>query len=264
MLRGQNYIVTGGSQGIGRAIGQELCRLGARIYICDIKPPQMNDPLWETYFNKEQAIFLHTDLAQEGSILEAVTKIKSAVSRINGFVSNARPFLESAEPEKFTSGYTVAQNVFVKGPLQILELILPELKAAKGAAVVFIGSSNSKLICQQSAAYHIAKAALAQASRYLAYHLAPYDISVNTVSPGLVNISDRATPIMDNEAMAPIVAACTPNGRAVNDSEIGKMVAFLCSRQVPILSGQDIVLDGSTEHGDHFYLLKKYIDQRKS
>jgi enoyl-[acyl-carrier protein] reductase III len=90
----------------------------------------------------------------------------------------------------------------------------------------------------------LSKAVVEAMTRYLAVELAPKGITVNAVSPGLVNTDAITTFPIDLQATIEYAASQTPAGRLVTPEDIAQVVAFLCSEAARMMVGQILVVDG--------------------
>lgn len=116
-----------------------------------------------------------------------------------------------------------------------------------GSAIVAISSLGSVRVLPDYAVVGASKAALETLVRYLGVELAPHNITVNAVSPGLV-LTDALQnfAIFREEEQATItqVAQTTPAGRLCTPDDVAGLVAFLCSPAARMICGQTIVIDG--------------------
>jgi len=126
-----------------------------------------------------------------------------------------------------------------------VRLHIETLRRERGLRVVAISSPGSHRVLPDYIAVGASKAALEALVRYLAVELAPMNIVVNAVSPGLV-LTDALQYFSSlREAdVIPRAIAQTPAGRLVTPEDVAGVVAFLCSPQAFMIRGQVIILDG--------------------
>jgi enoyl-[acyl-carrier protein] reductase III len=114
-----------------------------------------------------------------------------------------------------------------------------------GGYIVSISSPGSRLVLPDYIVIGASKAALEAITRYLAFELAPKNVIVNAVSPGMVETEalDHFDAIADRGLRARAIKR-TPAGRLVTPQDIALVVAFLCSPAAEMIRGQVIVVDG--------------------
>ena len=110
--------------------------------------------------------------------------------------------------------------------------------------IVNISSPGSVRVLPHYAAIGLSKAALESLTRYLAVELAPKNIIVNAVSPGLVNTDAVTSFPIDLQATFEYATKRTPTGRLVTPEDVARIVAFLCSDAATMIVGQTVMVDG--------------------
>ena len=115
-----------------------------------------------------------------------------------------------------------------------------------GGAIVAISSPGSTRVLPDYSVVGASKAALEAVVRYLAVELAPKNIIVNAVSPGVVltDALKHFDAISQDERLIEKAAAQIPAGRLVTPEDIASVVAFLCSPAASMIRGQTILVDG--------------------
>jgi enoyl-[acyl-carrier protein] reductase III len=122
---------------------------------------------------------------------------------------------------------------------------VPLMEKRGGGRMVAISSPGSQRVMPDYVAVGASKAALEALTRYLAVELAPKNIAVNAVSPGLVltDALQHFASLSDPETI-PNAVKNTPAGRLVTPEDVAGVIAFLCSPESFMIRGQVVVMDG--------------------
>ncbi|KAF4973611.1 hypothetical protein FSARC_151 [Fusarium sarcochroum] len=189
-LRGRNYIVTGGAQGIGFACTRAICEMGGNVAVLDIQKQPVDEfnTLSEKFSTK--TIYIQTDVTSEESINAAFDKALQEFGSIDGCVPAAgiaidKPFLDQTWAE-----FTRIQDINVRGTFFVAQLAARQMiKQGTGGSMVLLASQSAHigLPGYRMAAYNASKGGVFMLSKALAVELAPKNIRVNTISPGFVD-----------------------------------------------------------------------------
>lgn len=250
LLQGKIAIVTGGSQGIGRACAERLAQEGAKVLIADINDelgPKVADGINAA---GGEAVFHSCDVSERLDVHNLVAAALERYERIDVLVNNAavlddKPFLELEEAEFDRVIRTNLKGSFLCGQAvakQMVKQIEGDQNASPGA-IVNMSSVNAWFGLPDHVAYSCSKGAIAQLTKSMAIALAPYGIRVNAVGPGSI-----ATPMLDevikDKAFRTKVLSRTPLGRFGKPEEIAAIVAWLASDQASYVTGTTIFADG--------------------
>ena len=236
-------LVTGGSRGIGAAIGKELGKIGYDVAIVCRRPGAgSEDVLEDIRGGGRRAIAIVADLESP----EAFDTIARGVSEFGGgrldlLVNNAGIVragpLDGLSPE----GAEAQWRVNVLAPLLLAKAVLPMLREF-GGRIVNISSVNARAPVQMAAVYSGTKAALEAITRSLALELGPSGIRVNAVAPGLTD-TDMLRASLAPEAERQVIAS-TALGRLGTPLDIARAVAFLASPESDWITGEVITASG--------------------
>lgn len=252
-LHGKVALITGSGRGIGRTIALHFARLGADIVVNFFRnrvPAEetaaeiraLGRRAWvvkadvgtiegiEYLFNEMDRLICHDRGRCDLDIL-----IHNAASGYNRPVMQQRP-----------KGWDWTMNINARALLFMAQKAAPLMARRGGGNMVSISSPGSKRVLPDYVVVGASKAALEALTRYLAVELAPMNIVVNAVSPGLV-LTDALQyfdALRSEEQLIDQAIAHTPAGRLVTPQDIAEVVAFLCSPAAAMIRGQVIVVDG--------------------
>jgi len=242
-------IITGGSNGIGKATALELARRGTGVILTyHSHRSGAEEVVREIEATGGQAIALKLDLSQSSTFTEFTTEVAAQLQQTwqrttfdhlinNGGIGGGTPFDQIDE-----ANFDLVMDTNFKGPFFLTQHLLPHL--ADGGRIVNVSSGASRIAPPGYSAYGPSKAALSCWTRYLAKELSPRGIRVNTVSPGpvLTNLADGAF-AKHPEFIQPL-ADQTALGRIGQPEDLAKVIANLLEDDFGWVTAQDIEVSG--------------------
>ena len=245
---GRTAIVTGVSgeqRGIGRGIAEALAAQGVSILIADVSSSVFGVAAELRAANPGVRIEAHEgDLSSQKGAQALVTAAMQAFGRIDILVNNAgggviRPFLEHDEAS-FTQ--TLARNLWTA--IWCTHTVLPHMVAQNHGRIVNVGADSLRTGIPQHAGYNAAKGGVVGMMVGLATEFARYDITVNTVSPCIVE-TERVRNA-DPKRRALFIDGVIPKGRGAKIEEVADAVCFLAGREAAFITGQEISVNGGS------------------
>src|SRR5262245_60652943 len=233
-LSGQVAVVTGSSQGIGRAIGERMAEHGARVVFssrsldaCQARAEAVNDR-----YREERAIAVACDAMDRPQLANLIDQAMQQWGRIDTLVGNAlvegpqQAWIEKLDIEHFTTWFegNVTNNAY------LTQLVSPIMRAQGGGSIIFISSTSGIAALEDYLGYGSSKAALSHLTRILAVQLGPYNVRVNAIAPGIIASRgwDPEGEWSDAEDRR-IGTGETPLGRPGTPDEIASCAVWLAS-----------------------------------
>ena len=249
IYQGQVAIVTGagkGSGGLGRAIAMRLAAGGAKLMVSDVDAKVAESAAEIASETGAATLSFTGSLAVEDNVKKMVAQAMQAWGRIDILVNNAgggiiRPFLEH-DAASFTE--TLERNLWTT--LWCCHKVLPHMIAQNYGRIVNIGADSLRTGIPNHAGYNAAKGGVIGMSAALARDFAAHDITVNTVSPCLINTVRFQGLKKSDPVLAGRFEAVIPKGRGVEIAEVVDTVCFLAKSETGFITGQEISINGGS------------------
>lgn len=246
-FKNKTAIVTGGGQGIGKAIVQALSHHEARVVIAD-KDEEAGTEALEWLVKKggsrEDLHFVACDVAKEEEVKRLVEETIRQFRRLDILVNNAglsnfKPFLELGTDE-----WDEVLNVNLRGAFLCSRYAAPHLKKHHKGNIINIASTRALMSEPDSEAYAASKGGLVAFTHAMAMSLGP-DVRVNAISPGWIEVRDWKKSSERQEVKhSEADNRQHPVGRVGEPEDIGRAVVYLCSGEAGFITGQNLVIDG--------------------
>ncbi len=236
-LSGKVAIVTGASNGIGRAIAERLAEDGAIVVVNYSKSSEKAQQVVVGIQGKGgKALAVQTDMSQVAEARRLVIDTVKQFNRLDILVNNAGKFMPKSVDETTEEEFDSVIALNAKGPYFAMQEAAKVLK--DGGRIVNISTGGTHLHFPGATAYLGSKAALEQYTKGLAQELASKGVTVNTVSPGFTETG------MMTEEYRQIGIQLTPMKRLGVPKDIADVVAFIVSEEARWLTGQTIQVGG--------------------
>lgn len=261
-LNGKTALVTGGGQGVGRAICLELAAEGANVVVNDLFADRATAVAAEIAAAGGSAIAAPADIIDPDAVRGIIAAVASTFGKVDILVNNAGVVPERREkggmPPAFRNmpreDWRKIIDLNVYGTLNCCEAVLPGMVEAGSGKIISIISEAARLGEARLAVYSGAKAAILGFSKALAREHGRDRINVNCVALGAVGhegikdgpLRPGATP-ENNELLAKMLGAY-PIGKGLGrigvPTDVSGMVAFLASPRADFVTGQSIGVSG--------------------
>ena len=221
-------VVTGGAQGIGKAIVDAFRSQDVVVYVIDKQPGD----------------WFVGDVSDKSTLEKFVSFVVSKSGHVDYLVNNALPVMRGIDECSYEE-FQYALAVGVTAPFYLTKLLMPYF--APGASVVNISSSRDRMSQPQTESYTAAKGGIAALTHAMAVSLAG-KARVNSISPGWIDTT--GSDITGPDATQQLVS------RVGKPEDSASMVMYLCSDKAGFITGENICIDGGMTrqmiyHGEH-------------
>jgi len=246
-FEGKIALVTGSGRGIGRAIALHFAQQGADIVINFFRN---RSPAEQTAREIERlgcrALVVRADVGTDTGLEHLFKEIDVQLGGLDIFISNAASGYNRPAMQQKPRGWDWTMNINARSLLFAAQRAVPLMEKRGGGSIVSITSPGSFRVLPDYVVVGASKAALEALTRYLAIELAPRQIIVNAVSPGIVDTEAlrHFDAVRSDENIIARAAELCPAGRLVTPEDIAGVVAFLCSPAASMIRGQTILVDG--------------------
>jgi 3-oxoacyl-[acyl-carrier protein] reductase len=243
---GMVAVVTGGSNGLGRAITQGFADEGARVVVCDLAD--------SGYFaGHPQVTTITGDIATPGLADQVIEAAVGRWGRADILVNDAASYPDGTLLEMDAGAWGRVFSVNVTGTFMMTQAFARHCVArdADGAAVVSISTGSARNPRPAGAAYSASKAAVETMSKVFAMELGPHGIRVNVVAPGYIDVRgwSDAFPGRASDDLRAALVRSIPLGVAGHPRDIASAVLFLASPEAGHITGTVLEVDGGSNAG---------------
>jgi len=254
-LKDKVAIVTGARRGMGRTHALKLAEAGAKVVVSDISLEDCQKVVEEIKKMKGEALAVKCDVSKKAEVDEMVKKTVEKFGRVDILVNNAGiaqfvPFLEMTEED-----WDRTLDINLKGYFLCAQAVAKEMAKQKspkdkptGQAGVIINISSVAMGQQgigfpNIAHYCASKGGIIGMTEALAVELAPYNIRVNAISPGMID-TPMIDPVKSDPKMMEALLTRVPLRRVGKPEEVSNLVLFLASDESSYMTGSTVVIDG--------------------
>jgi 3-oxoacyl-[acyl-carrier protein] reductase len=245
-LDGRAALVTGASQGIGRAIALELARNGATVALCARSEDKLAAVADEIRASGGTAQTFPLDLASEDSIHSTAKAVLERLGKVDILVNNAGITRDTLMLRMKRKDWDEVLNTNLTGTFLLTQAIAAAMLRARYGRIISITSVVGQIGQAGQINYAASKAGLIGLTRSLARELGSRNITVNAVAPGYIETPMTA---VLNETQRAAMLANVPLGRAGTDDDVAHAVAFLASDDAAYVTGHVLNVNGGMYMG---------------
>lgn len=238
----QIALVTGSSRGIGRAVAAELARKSWAVCVnYRVRQDCAEELVRQLESEGCRAMAVQADVSDRAQVNAMVRRVEEAFGPVSLLVNNAGIAGQALFQEITDELWHRYFSVNVDGAFHTIQAVLPHMLHEHAGCIVNVSSIWGQRGASCEVTYSCTKAALIGLTRSLAAELAPTQIRVNCVAPGVIR-----TDMLDAlpAEVLPQLAQETPLGRLGTPEDIAHAVAFLASEQANFITGQVLTCDG--------------------
>lgn len=183
---GKVVLVTGGSRGLGLTLARQLAEQGASLALLARDPAELRGAGIEVARHNVPVLTVPCDVHDPWQVQQAVKHIIDKFGRIDVLINNAGVIRMSPLENQELEDYQESLNVHLWGPLHMVRAVLPHMKERGGGRICNIVSMAGMMALPHLASYTVGKHALMGLSQSLRIELAPHNILVTTILPGMM------------------------------------------------------------------------------
>ncbi|MDO5115177.1 MAG: SDR family oxidoreductase [Synergistaceae bacterium] len=244
-LQGKTALVTGGGQGLGRIFCHALAEAGANVCVADIRLKNAKIVAEEISANcKVETLPMYVDVTNEASVDTMFKEVENAFRFLDICVANAGVFIPGIAHEMPLADWKKTFAVDVEGVFLTARGAARLMIPRKKGSIITISSMNGHVAAYSpSCSYCAAKSAVLNFTRAVAREWGPYNIRVNSISPGSMHTEMLDHDCKGNEFFE-IWTQRTALGRLGNPEELQSALIYLASDASSFTTGSDVIVDG--------------------
>jgi 2-deoxy-D-gluconate 3-dehydrogenase len=242
-LGGRVALVTGSSQGLGRAMAEALARAGARVILNGRDPAKLKPVVAEFSAAGLQAAVIAADLSQRADVERLIGAAIDRWGQLDILVNNAGIIRRAPTTEHTDADWDAVLNVNLDGVFTACRAAGRHMLARGSGKIINIASLLSFFGGVTVPAYAASKGAVAQLTKALSNEWAGQGVQVNAIAPGYMHTANTK-PLQDDPERYAEILHRIPAGRWGEPSDLEGAVVFLASRASDFVSGHILTVDG--------------------
>ncbi len=242
-LKDKVAIVTGGSQGIGKAICEAFAREGAKVAVVNRTAEKGEAVAGAINAGGGAAKAFPCDVSKKSGVDAMVENVVAEYGTVDILVANAGIMINKKVEEYSEEEWDRTIDINLKGNFLLSQALIPVMKKKKYGKLIFMASIAGTHAFPNALPYCASKGGLVMITKALAAEIAKDGINVNCISPG-----NTATPLnqhlQDDPEFVKLMASYTPTGRAyISTEEMAGAAVFLASDEASAVHGLDMIVD---------------------
>lgn len=236
-------LVTGGAMGMGQSHSELLASQSAWVFVADVNQTQGQSTVDGIRKNGGKADFLKLDVTQEADWNAAVNQIVERAGRLDVLVNNAGILILKPVQDTSNQEWDRIFDVNVRSVFIGTRAAIPVMQKQGGGTIVNISSIYGLVGAPGASAYEASKGAVRLFTKSCAVDLAPFNIRVNSVHPGVIE-TQMTKALLNDPAVRPLLLGPTLLKRPAQPIEVSQAVLFLASDESSFVHGAELVVDG--------------------
>jgi len=243
-LSGRVALITGGTHGIGLAIGKVLGQAGAKICVNDISEDKLESCKADYAEVGVDVYTLKFDVTNEEEVDKGITKIEQEVGEIDILINNAGIIKRIPILDMPIADFKQVIDIDLVAPLVMSKRVAPKMIAKRSGKIINMCSMMSVYGRNSVSAYAAAKGGLKLLTANMTCEWAKYNIQINGIGPGYIATSQTAPIREGGHPFNDLVMMRTPAGRWGEPEDIGNAALFLASKASDFVNGHVLYVDG--------------------
>ena len=249
-LNGKVAVVTGASSGLGRDAAIAYAKAGADVALLARRLDKLEKVAEEIHSLGRKAIAVACDVANEESVQQAIACVQKEFSHIDILLNNAGIAIRGGVHQLSEEDWQKGMDINVKGIFLMSKYVVPGMMKQKYGKIINVSSINGIIADKDDLFirhnYNASKAAVLGLSKGMAASYARYNITVNSVCPGLFESEMTANTLFKSEDFMKLYAHLCPASRPGRKGELNGTILFFSSDASSYVTGQYVVVDGGT------------------
>lgn len=249
-LNGKIAVVTGASSGLGKDAAIAYAKAGADVALLARRMDKLETVAEEIRSLGRKALAVACDVSDEESVKQAIDCVLKEFSHIDILLNNAGIAVRGGVHQLSEEDWQKGMNINVKGIFLVSKYVIPGMMKQEYGKIVNISSINGIIADKDDMFirhnYNASKAAVLGLSKGMAASYARYNITVNSVCPGLFESEMTADTLFKSEDFMKLYAHLCPANRPGRKGELNGTILFFSSDASSYVTGQYVVVDGGT------------------
>lgn len=229
-------LITGSTQGIGKAIAAAFVKEGYQVCVHCSKDLEKAELV-------RDEIGAHQAVVCDLSKMDEVNALYAKTGAVDCLILNASVQYKERWTDITDETFDAQIDVNIKSTLKLMQAYCPAMMEKGFGRIVTIGSVNQYRRHGELSLYSATKCAVMKLVEVIAKETAPYGVTVNNIAPGAI-ATPRNESVYNDEEKRKAVEACIPMGKFGTPEDCVGAVLMLCSEQGAYITGTDIVVDG--------------------
>ena len=237
-------LITGGTHGIGMAIGKVLGKAGAKICVNDLSEEKLRNCKTEFATAGIDVFTVVFDVTSESDVDRGISIIEKEVGKIDILVNNAGIIKRIPILDMPLADFKQVLEVDLVAPLIVSKRVAPGMIEKRAGKIINMCSMMSIYGRNTVSAYAAAKGGLKLLTANMTCEWAKYNIQINGIGPGYIATSQTAAIREGNHPFNDLVMTRTPAGRWGEPEDVGNAALFLASKASDFVNGHILFVDG--------------------
>jgi 3-oxoacyl-[acyl-carrier protein] reductase len=248
-LQGKSAAITGGGSGIGRATAIRFAAEGASVAVLDCNEASATETVRELQRDGSEALAIGVDVGDGTAAEEAIQRAAECFGGLDLLVNNAATYVPQDFLTMSVEDWRHVLDVNLTAYFLCGRAAAVQMRKRGGGSIVNVASVHHRISEPRSGAYAATKGAVVQLTRNMAIEFAPFNIVVNSISPGFIRTAMSIVDGVDETTTDQFLnyyvkSGRIPLGRAGQPDEIAAAALFFCSRECGYVTGADLFVDG--------------------
>ncbi|HBB91495.1 MAG TPA: gluconate 5-dehydrogenase [Bacteroidales bacterium] len=243
-LTGKVALITGGTHGIGLAIGKVLGQAGARVCVNDLSEEKLEACRAEYRAAGVEVFTLIFNVTDEAAVDAGISRIEQEVGPVDILVNNAGIIKRIPILDMPVADFREVLDVDLVAPLILAKRVAPGMIGRRSGKIINMCSMMSVYGRNTVSAYASAKGGLKLLTANMCCEWAKYNVQINGIGPGYIATEQTAPIRVGGHPFNDLVMTRTPAGRWGEPEDVANAALFLASKASDFVNGQVLYVDG--------------------